>query len=369
MQVTIDAALFTSPSGPFDLQALFRLALKRRHVFLTSPVYAQGQSGSQPIDTWLAQQPQDIQKAVRMILSNGVLEAAGQRPSTLRIRISTAAVSNWLASPPELTLDDGLTFLQAPLVAHVENQESDARLLRAMADPQQRPALQEAEIKGLLRFQGCGGIDELHKRIQAGDGQPSHHLRWWYTSDRDSGEAGGLSRRAHELRDLCQRQRPPIPYGPLSRRMSESYLPLPLIALWSQEGSSKKRSHRRAIYDEFCRMPGTLRHRFEMKQGFIWSLSEERRKELQHRGSRVTTDEIFSAFPDVPRTATNNPEYQYLNALSRDPKRILALQSGLGSKIGEFFDRVAERDLDVWLGNDVSHAERFDLIQTLLDRV
>lgn len=380
MLVILDAAVFAGVPDPMELPALFWLVNKRQHILLTEPLYDPGQPGSEPIDSWLRLQEAALRKEVGGQLMRCMVEAAAQRASLRRVRIVVGSESNWQAAPPRLSLTDALDFLQQPLTAHLENKDSDARLLRALADAQQRQVLANAEAQGLLRFQGAGGIDELLKRLKEGDGQPKRHLRWWSTWDRDSGAQGGLSATATKLRDLCRSQSPPLEYGPLSRRMSESYLPLPLLALWTQMGTGSERKMRTAIYAELARMPASLRYCFEMKRGLLWGLPEARREELTRPGSKrgkhavargptVSREELFAAFPDVPISGNSTDEQMYLNELARAPQRLHTLQQGLGKQIGELFDVAPPHDLLSWIQAEVPVAERFDLIQTLLDRI
>lgn len=358
-----------SAANTLALLAILQMGMEGRHIIWTKPPYASDASSA--INSWLTKLPPVIQASAKQILEFGIQESVTSE--TLRIVISKPDPSS-NSEPPSVSLVDGLRLLRTPLTAVLENRRSDRAFLEAIALPEHRSMLRQAVTSGWLCFESSGGITELVKRLEdLRDPQPESarsseahltHLRLWCLCDRDSSEPGGFSKPAKQVDVARNTFKPVIPYGPLKRRMSESYLPEAALRLWSGKPTDgHERKVRNDKVDELFKLLPSLRERFELKQGFLWGLSRERKEQLRRApNKRITQAELKRALsPQTPEEKTN------LTVLHRDKTFLRDLQDGLGADLSSIFsDQQFEES---WLTSEVPREERFDLIQSILNRL
>ena len=370
MIVILTEDLF-SEVNTLPLLAIFQLGMEGRHIIWTKPL--RDPSAPSSIDGWLGSLPAPIQKSVEEVLEFGAEEhvAAG----TLRIVVGSDSQPQLATGWPQVSLVDGLRLLRTPLTAVLENRRSDRAFLEAITLPEHRPALQKAVANGWLCFESSGGITELAKRLEDQHAQeespsapkrdaPLCHLRWWCLCDRDSSEPDDFSKPAKKVEATRKKFQPALPYGPLKRRMIENYLPEAALKLWAEKTNDPdERQRRKAKLAAWAKLPGSLRERFEMKQGFLWGLPKERKSELKNKPlAKITKAELNHALaPQTPEEKTT------LEKLHRDKDFLPMLQAGLGDDLSSLFSD--EQFQESWLQSEVPHGERFDLIQSILNRL
>lgn len=372
MIAILTADLF-SQANTLPLLTIFQLGSEGRHIIWTHPVRDPADQASSAIGLWLQTLPLFLRESVAAVLDFGTESsiAAG----TLRIVITADTERQISPGWPHVTLTDGLRLLQTPLAVVLENRRSDRAFLEGITLPAQRPSLKQAVASGWLCFESSGGIPELVKRLEDQVEQeklPTQqrkeaalcHLRWWCLCDRDSSKPGGLSDQADRLETARKELKPELPYGPLRRRMSESYLPEKALELWADKPAKEdERRLRQTQLAAWKKLSPSLRERFELKQGFLWGLSGARKTQLMSSPKHtVTKAELLRALsPQTPAEKT------LVTELHRDKAFLQALKSGLGNELSALFSD--EKFQEAWLNGEVSHAERFDLIQSILSRL
>jgi hypothetical protein len=359
MLVTLEQDLFRKPDS-LALYSIFRLGLEGRHVILTDPVYLADAEG--PLSAWLSSLPPDEGGLVKGVLDDGIERAAAASATRLGVRIGTLQTSDFDPATLRVNLDDGLQLLRAPLTVLVENRRSDGTFLRALLTKETRSAWERAEAQGWLTIESTGGIDESVKRLEEGHDKPLLHLRWWVLCDRDSNTPQGLSYQSAKVEEWRMKSLAgPVPYGPLKRRMSESYLPLPALDLWVEAKQGPEKTDRRKRVAAFKQMPQSLRILYHMKNGFSSGLSRERKETLE-AGVALTSEEILAAFPEA-----SADEQNYLRDLPAEERQ--HLQKGFGDGLREYFATIDRSSLDDWISHEIPPLERLKLIESVLERI
>lgn len=364
MLVIIEESLFSGQADVLDLLSIFQLALEERHSILTDPLFEPGNPTSCPsMHRWLETLLPGLKEAVLLVLEDSAKRAANYGKTVLTVHIGSLSKSVFTSTAARVTLVDGLRLLRTPLTVLLENRRNDGAFLRALAVREHRERLDNAINKGWLTIESSGGIEELALRIQAGRKRHIEPLRWWVLCDRDSGSLAILSKEAQKIEERRRKCLPgPLPYGALRRRMSENYLPLACLDRWAEEGYGSQRKQRREIVKAFKAMPESLRHRFHLKKGFFAGLSERQKDGIRKSKGIVTPAERRAAFPDA-----TPKELHYLNNMTDTEVRLL--QEGFGDQLRDQFIKGDPQALEDWIHKELPYTERFELIQSMLERI
>lgn len=141
MRVRLDNSLFltTAVVSQLPLLELFSLARDERHLILSDPLF--DASARAPINQWLDQQEEQVQREVSALLNLSIDAAPALAHGTLDVTV-TARASNWPAR--ELSLLDAVELLREPLHILLENGRNDFVFLRCVAPRTHRERLDEA---------------------------------------------------------------------------------------------------------------------------------------------------------------------------------------------------------------------------------
>jgi len=336
MRVLIEQRFFAGPDA-LSLQFLevFALARDGRHTLLTRPLF--GSDDDSLIEAWLAAQPEPIAQEVRLVLKQGMVNAAKLPAGAAGITLTNAVDSDWKLA--RFRLCDAVRLLRKPLGLLLEHRRTDLNFLLALAPPTYRQELRSALDNGWIEVLNGGGlgdmqalIEELQDDASASITRKAHLLRLWVMCDRDSApnDRSQPSPSSERIRTLCedvsQSGRWPwsLSYHQLGRRTIENYLPAPLLRLWQDAPHGDERTRRRRAVDALCELRKTrpsAAHQLNMKRGFFGDLAPEIQKQIRETG-RAPQDHEF------------DPLFRGIS----DPIR-KALSQGFGKDIAQLFVR------------------------------
>jgi hypothetical protein len=339
MRVIVETEVFAaSKNRGFSLPSLFYLGLRQRHRIQAIDEQAP------PFQDWLSGLSTSQQEDCRLVLDDGLLtDASAPKGQTILIRAIETSV--WSASPPQLSLDDALIFLQKPFRVLLENSGNDRAFLLTFATSESRKLLQDWERKEWLRVESGGGILEVERQVRLAIQTPGEHLRLWVMFDSDALRSGAPSKQSKELARACSKK---ISYHQLGRRAIENYLPLETLSRWveaKQEAEAKK--SRRKLLRAFQQMTSEQRYYYNMKGGL---------------GRDTNRDDIENA-------------KDLYTGLNEDTQN--ALESGFGGSIAELYqqnlDALNQKKEPIikteWLDADGSTEEMNAALQQLLEKM
>lgn len=202
--------------------------------------------------SWRARRPQSEQHWIAQAV-DGVLRGGDPIEKT-RLRVTTAPVSRWKSSPPELSLRDAAELAQAPLRLVLEDFEDDACFLhwigRAFGDAIWH-RIDKAMKRGWIEVVHGGGNGSMLRLVDALDGtrtdlpwgmsDGNNHLkaglrpeRTWVMFDHDGLTPGPGQRGATAARLVARCAERGVAHHGLERRSIENYLPLELLRRWAK---------------------------------------------------------------------------------------------------------------------------------------
>jgi hypothetical protein len=149
-----DPSLFVGPA-PIQLAALAFTAVLGRHRIEVGP-------GAKPgFDAWansLGELGGDLLEAERTSARDNA-----HHESAIAITVMRREHSSW--SKRWLTVEDALDLAHKPFRVLLENGVSDRRFLLAMLPVEDRMWIEKRVDREWLELEGCGGIQELKKRV------------------------------------------------------------------------------------------------------------------------------------------------------------------------------------------------------------
>ncbi|MFW5739776.1 MAG: hypothetical protein ACOC1F_05360 [Myxococcota bacterium] len=322
MNFLFHASLFAGPT-PIQLAALTFTAVLGRHRIEVLPDARPG------FEAWT-----DRLGSFRDALLEAERASAHENahhPSDVEISVEKREQSSW--SKRRLTVDDAVELAHKPFRVLLENGVSDRRFLLAMLRPEDREWLEKRVGLEWVELEGCGGIQELKKRVRwALDAQ--HVLRCAALFDGDAVEPPAaqpeseadfrarLGPRSRRVLELCEREPVDRAVGllhhVLQRRAIENYLPDRALESWVKVKSGAERRDR-----------------------------ERKRKALRgcaHRFHYNTKDGYAGDRKRIPKPS-------WLPAAQNHP-----LEQGFGADISSFFADVDPDDFDTSARNEL---ERF----------
>lgn len=250
MNFLFRASLFTGPTA-IQLAALTFTAVLGRHRIEVVPEARPG------FEAWA-----DRLGAFRDALLEAERASAHENahhPSDIEISVEKREQSSW--SKRRLTVDDAVELAHKPFRVLLENGVSDRRFLLAVLRPEDREWLEKRVELEWVELEGCGGIQELKKRVQwALDEQ--HILRCAALFDGDAveppathpesneGFRARLGPESRKVLELCEREPADRAAGllhhVLQRRAIENYLPDRAFESWAKgKGGAERRDRDR----------------------------------------------------------------------------------------------------------------------------
>lgn len=328
MRALIDDALFATHANDFDLIGLIEFAFEGRHVVLTTPEFRRDDSSC--AYRWILQHGPRLREDLLFGLEKSIhAEATGLR------KLLTVQVSNHPdpTDPRSMSLPAARTLMSRPFLIIVENDRNDGAFVRVMLPPDWSALLRDAEAHQWVRFASGGGLGELTKHIERLDLQ----TRQWavavfdsdaWDPDRPSPESEAVGQRCVELK---------IAHHRLTRRASENYLPLQVLAKWVAHRFSHSRTPHRC-YNALKKLSPTHRHHFNMKGGLY----------ADSGSNPPRISELFATLPEPTRQA---------------------LHSGFTDKVTSLFHEEFFTIQESWLINDNLSNERTALVHLIFSRL
>ena len=328
MRVDLALDLFPSPASPMHLEAIGLGSFEGRHRVVVEddqdPAFIQWFSGLQP-----GHQLQWNQAFTQSYTLESI------EPAVRRIRVSATAQSDWGATPPNLTLSDAAKLARQPLVAYLEDWQSDRGFILAVATADEKRHLEEMESINALRFHNGGGITNLTKQLnQQGAGGPPAIFQMWTLFDSDALHPGVPSEQTKKAQQACTLHG--IPHHRLARRTIESYLPRDALRGWAYS-VSKPSLARKSVFKAHLLLSDDQRFHYNMKGGFVGD---------QERDDLVNVGTLFDGLNE---------------------KALSDLSNGFGNDIAKLFSE--ERVSESALRADGAWAELRQMITSLVGLV
>ncbi|NVB42821.1 hypothetical protein G6O69_33685 [Pseudenhygromyxa sp. WMMC2535] len=329
------------------LHALLHLCRLRGHA-LVSPFPPRGSPLSSAYAQWQRSQGPEVTELLRALKMRSRQLPAGSH----QIEVVAASESKW--SRAQLTLDDAISLLMAPLRLLVENGRSDVAFLERLVPAAYREQLDGALRSGALEIEHGGGLGEMKKILETRldhreQDKPRRlrRLRTWVMFDRDAdlNNPAEPSVTSSAVVALCERDHNergdpwPLPWLQLGRRTIESYLPEETLELWVARARGNETKRRRETLEALKALRSThprVAWQLDMKKGLQANVSGEHRAQLKQarRGRKTPLPEALANH--LPDDAL--PEF--FHGLTMKQRGALAF--GFGDDIAEGF----HEDLD-----------------------
>lgn len=200
---------------------------KRFRIFLGYPT-------PQEYTSWLAQQTQTIQNAIREILKTGALKE-GKLRSLHTITVCNRAESDYVSG--QLTVGDTIREMVRPFRIVLEDGINDRAFLENVLSSDILTEINTHLDEGSVIFEHGGGVDSMYRTLAKIEIQRSlARFQLWVMCDHDGFHQGEVGRGSARLGNLCQSKS--IPFHRLQRRCIENYLPDECLKQWSTQDRS-----------------------------------------------------------------------------------------------------------------------------------
>ncbi len=195
------------------------------------------------------------------------MELEALEPARNTILVCEVTHPDYASSPPVLGVEEASRLAREPFRIFVENDDADRDFLLTFSNTDQKVKIEGLERDNLLRFEHCGGIGELKKKVEKfSKKHPLFHAVCTSVFDSDAPKPNTPSTQAVAVRDLCSAHC--ISGFMLERRAIENYLMRSWIITWVNcrptRGVRKQFVH---LFNCFCKLNAEQRKHFHIKKG------------------------------------------------------------------------------------------------------
>ncbi|MDD7909288.1 hypothetical protein PUV47_05110 [Pseudovibrio exalbescens] len=262
--------------------------------------------------TWFKRQSSEIKEEWQTSLDHSI-ESEALEPAKFPIAVRDDSPENTQTSPPTVHLETAVRLANNPYRIFLENDGSDRDFVFTYSNQQQLKKLRTLEKEGLLRFENCGGITELPRKIQQYVAKhPLNSINASAVFDCDASAPNQPSPQSNAATAACTEAG--VEKFRLNRRAIENYLHPSWLNTWVNENRTRK-ARKLGLYKAFCGLSRDQKAHFHMKDG----LSKDK-----------------EAIAQNTLTLYNN--------VSQENRR--KLNSGFGARIAELYakDWIQEKD-------------------------
>jgi len=181
------------------------------------------------------------------------------------IHVCEASPENYSASIPEMDVDCAARLAAEPFRVFVENDDADRDFLLTFSNTQQMGKIKELEDANLLKFEHCGGITELPKKVSKFAGKAGFYSKISAAIfDSDAIQPNENSEQADKAEKACTDAG--VIAFVLKRRAIENYLLRSWLNTWVNESKGKRKRYVE-LYNGFCQLTDEQRAHFHVKKG------------------------------------------------------------------------------------------------------
>lgn len=255
----IEETCFQSDPETFNLITLAKYVTCGRHrIALRNPANAQ-------YFGWVQNLDHDLLDIWQLSLDYSI-ELEAMEPARLTIRVCANSELNASLPQPIMNLEGAVKIAREPFRVYVENDDADRDFILTFSNDQQRAKIEELESNNMLRFEHCGGIGELKKKIiKFAKAAPLYRAICATVFDSDSTWPGNTSTNAVAVQSACNNEG--IEWFMLARRAIENYLAISWLNTWVNAGGRARREAKKDLFNCFCNLDEDQRAHFHMKKG------------------------------------------------------------------------------------------------------
>lgn len=195
------------------------------------------------------------------------MELEALEPARYEIIVCETVQFDGRSTPPVLAVEEAARLGREPYRIFVENDGADRDFLLTFSNAQQKSKLEELEQENLLRFEHCGGIGELKKKVLAH--VKKHQLFGLVCAtvfDSDAPSPGTPSSQALAVEHCCADNG--LQGFMLKRRAIENYLALDWMISWANSRPNRaSRLKSVGCFKSFCQLNSEQKRHFHMKKG------------------------------------------------------------------------------------------------------
>ena len=255
------------------------------------------------------------------------MELEAREPAEFTVKVCDTTESNLNAVPPIMNVEQAAHFAEEPFRIFVENDGADRDFLITFSNSEQKTKIEELEGARLIRFEHCGGITELPKKvakfINRGNLNSSIAIAVFDCDAPQPNEASAQSKTA-----LSECENRGVAAFRLKRRAIENYLLRSWLNTWVNETRTKRNSYLE-VYKAFCELSDTQRAHFHMKKGLnadkhgitdgtinlYGDLSEESQRKLDKGFGNAGSDLYASAWVQDSQPSEDQNGWNEVNGI------------------------------------------------------
>ena len=310
----LEPSCFHPNPRSLDLLAIGDLVLKGRH-----RIYVRENSQAEYLE-WLQSLTVDLLEGWNSSLDLSVkLEALEPANCAVTVCNDIAPVLN--GQSLAMNVEQARLLAGQPFRVFLENDEADRNFLITYSNKEQKKKIEELESRSLIRFEHCGGIGEMPKKVtRFVKRTPINSLISSAVFDCDASQPNQPSGQSQNVVDVCRGGG--VPAHRLKRRAIENYILRSWLNSWVNQSKQTKAAHLKR-FNAVCGFNDAQRHYFHMKGGL-----KKDKKEISN-GSNT----LYAAL---------------------SPKLLGELDNGFGAAVSEIFswpwvqESEAMEDFDGW---------------------
>lgn len=254
----LEESCFQQEPKTFSLVELANVVLHGRH-----RLYVQDEINNH-YSNWVTALPKDLSD-IWLLALNLSMELEALEPAKITIKVSEASPPDHSSSPPILSVEQASRLAREPYRVFLENDDADRHFLLTFSDSHQKAKIEELESNNLIRFEHCGGIGELKKKVVKFAGKKTlYPAICTAVFDSDAPQPNDTSNQANAVLKVCGLIG--VDVFMLKRRAIENYLLLSWLNTWVNRTRDKRKRYL-SLFKNFCTLNKEQRAHFHMKNG------------------------------------------------------------------------------------------------------
>lgn len=320
----LEESCFLKTQKTFELLQIASFVLKGRH-----RLYVKNADHYDYLN-WRQELPQELADIWDLSLDYS-MEQEAREPAPLTVSVCEISTERLSPSSPALGIDQASRLAAEPFRIFVENDDADRDFLITFSNDQQKRKIKDLESHNLIRFEHCGGIGELKKKIiKFANRHALHQLISIAVFDSDAPRPNDHSPNA--LAVVAASKEKGVATFMLKRRAIENYLLRSWLSTWINK-SKDRRNKYLECFNHFCQLNISQRSHYHMKQGLSTDiakisggnfdlydgLNDKQRDALMTGFGSDIGSELYSSTWVQESHPTDDPEgWNEVNAIVRD---------------------------------------------------
>lgn len=261
----LEESCFSKPLKTFELLQIANFVLKGRHrLYVKHP-------GHCDYVNWRGGLPQELVDIWDLSLDFS-MEQEAREPAPLTVSVCEIAVEQFSPSSLVLNIDRASHLAAEPFRVFVENDDADRDFLITFSNDQQKQKIADLEKNNLIRFEHCGGIGELKKKVtRFADRYALHPVICTAVFDSDAPQPNDHSPDALAVVTTCDEKG--VVAFMLKRRAIENYLGRSWLNTWINKSRERKKKYL-DCFNQFCQLNSSQRSHYHMKKGLTTDIAK-----------------------------------------------------------------------------------------------